>query len=294
MLGLWLPSACSDEKFPSITPARITHEGLREYATGGPPVKMSSLRENQPIDGIRREVMAYSVDGLQQHALVLWPSGKAPENGWPVLLFNHGYHPDPPRYGRIKNGTSDRPGDYYRGLPQAFAQASYVVVAPDYRGHNDSEGNTFIGFPLAPWWYTRDVIGAFRALPSLPNVNTDRVYMHGHSMGAAITQRALLALGPAIRSASIWSSSGPEGGSTVPANLDYRPRMVELRVPLLIQHASGDAVTPANNSRELAGTLSRANRAHELVLYDSDNHLFEGENYARALRRDLAWFERHP
>ena len=73
--------------------------------------------------------------------LVLRPSGDVPSGGWPLVMYNHGFHPNPPFYGkRTNDGVDDRPGDYYRGLPQAYARAGYTVVVPDYRGHNVSEG----------------------------------------------------------------------------------------------------------------------------------------------------------
>jgi len=33
--------------------------------------------------GIIRQVVSFDVDGLNQFALVLWPSGRAPASGWP-------------------------------------------------------------------------------------------------------------------------------------------------------------------------------------------------------------------
>lgn len=83
-------------------------------------------------------------------------------------VSTRGYHPDPPNYGRIADGSTNRPRDYYREVARRFAAAGFVVVVPDYRGHNDSVGSEFVQSPLAAYWYTRDVIAAYRALPCLP------------------------------------------------------------------------------------------------------------------------------
>ena len=63
--------------------------------------------------------------------MVIEPAGEPPQSGWPVLMFNHGYHPDPPNYGRIADGSTNLPGDYYREVARRFASAGFVVVVPD-------------------------------------------------------------------------------------------------------------------------------------------------------------------
>jgi dipeptidyl aminopeptidase/acylaminoacyl peptidase len=303
---------------------------LRAFADSKPGIEFVHLRENPSVAGERREVVSFESDGLVQYALVLWPAGERPETGWPVLLFNHGYHPNPPDYGRIEGGVNSRPGDYYRGTAQAFVDNGYVVVTPDYRGHNDSEGADYTRHALAVHWYTRDAIAAYFGLASLDGIDHQRVYMLGHSMGGPITQRALLALNDRIRAASVWSSGSGEhmlsfwmdmsikelgntdNSGTVKPPLDRLARelaqlgpdksledlsigehLAGLEVPLAIQHAKGDATTDVNGSLELAARLYLAGREYQLFLYDSDEHLFSGDDFDQAVERDLQWFESH-
>jgi len=160
----------------------ISIDQLRAFANTQPQVEFVHLRDSPSVAGERREVVSFQSDGLQQFALILWPAGEKPEKGWPVLLFNHGYHPNPPDYGRIASGENSRPGDYYRGVAQAFADSGYLVVVPDYRGHNDSEGAEFTSRALADHWYTRDAIAAYFGLASLEGFDPGRVHMLGHSM----------------------------------------------------------------------------------------------------------------
>jgi len=63
--------------------------------------------------------------------------------------------------------VTDRPGDYYRALPITFARKGFLVVVPDFRGHNDSQGLEYAHGLLESNWYSRDSIAAFRALDSL-------------------------------------------------------------------------------------------------------------------------------
>ena len=307
--------------------AGITIDDLQAFANSSPQIEFQHLRDNPSVAGERRQVVTFNSDGLRQYALVLWPAGKRPDTGWPVLLFNHGYHPNPPDYGRIEGGKNSRPGDYYRGIAQAFVDRGYVVVTPDYRGHNDSEGAEFTARVLADYWYTRDAIAAYFGLASLDGVDRGRVYMLGHSMGGPITQRALLALGDKVRAASVWSTSGErpvawmmrmelqeaenagDSGAAKPMldqlhgelvqlavsldDLSTWSYIAELQVPLSIQHSKGDGSTGVNGSLELAGRLYMARREYQLFLYDSEDHLFTGDDFEQAVERDLQWFAQH-
>jgi dipeptidyl aminopeptidase/acylaminoacyl peptidase len=307
----------------------ITIDELREFAATKPQVEFRHVRNNPSVAGERREVVSFQVDGLHQYALILWPAGEKPEKDWPVLLFNHGYHPNPPNYGRIANGQNSRPGDYYRGVAQVFAEHGYVVVAPDYRGHNDSEGAEYTTRALADHWYTRDAIAAYYGLASLTDIDHKRVYMIGHSMGGPITQRALLVLRDKIQAASVWSGSGERPLGYVMAremkdsggndsldvakpgldklerelaqlgpdlsleDLSARKHIDELKVPLSIHHSRGDGSIGATGSMELAARLYMAGREYQLFIYDSDDHLFSGSEFEQAVEHDLAWFRAH-
>ncbi|MEE4216626.1 MAG: prolyl oligopeptidase family serine peptidase, partial [Xanthomonadales bacterium] len=192
--------------------------------------------QREPLEGMNREVVSFAADGLKQYALIVKPAGQAPENGWPVLLMNHGFHPDPPNNGRTEDGGTDRPGDYYRGLPLAYAKQGFLVVWPDFRGHNISEGYSYTQKQDPPAWYARDAVAAFRALPSLPDANLSQVFWWGHSMGGNVTLRVLQAIGGQVQGASIWSAwlAGDPGQQGAP--------LAGFNTPLVIQHSRGDPV----------------------------------------------------
>ncbi len=304
----------------------ISISGLREYASTV-SAEFRSEYEREPIEGIQRRVASFVVDELHQYALVLQPPGDTPEGGWPVLLMNHGHHPDPPRYGRVASGETDRPGDYYRALPLAFAREGFLVVVPDFRGHNDSQGKEFAKGPLESSWYSRDAIAAFRALDSIPDASKNNRFMWGHSMGGAVTLRAVLALQDEVKGASIWSSTTTDAwkgsihyslknagvmdslASEKPAldalimdinalPFDYQPEqgdamrfLNELQTPLNIHHSVLDLInTPYHWSVELAGSLYHNRKPYFFFSYVGDKHLFEGENLELAIKRDAMFF----
>ena len=295
---------------------------IRRYA-GAVKNEFEPAFEREPLDGISRRVVSFRADGLKQYALVLEPAGEPPANGWPVLLVNHGHHPNPPDYGRIADGTTDRPGDYYRSVPTAFAREGFLVVVPDFRGHNISEGVEYARGLLESYWYSRDTIAAFRALGSLPTADTSNVFMWGHSMGGNVTLRALLALDGEVRGASIWSSSsaglwdkanryasqaGRDGASGTeyldslsaeiaalpfdfdPARTDAAAYLGELQTPLNIHHATDDPAVPFIWSESTAGELARTGHPVTFYVYPSADHLFEGRDFNQAVNRDTAVF----
>ena len=309
----------------AVNPLSIS--GLRQLADSV-GAEFKPEYERQPLEGLQHRVVSFQADGLKQYAYILEPAGKAPDDGWPVLLINHGHHPNPPQYGRVASGKTDRPGDYYRALPMAFARQGFMVVVPDFRGHNDSEGSEFASGPLESNWYARDSIVAFSAIDSLPRASHVNRFMWGHSMGGAVTLRALLALKNRVKGASIWSSTTTDNRksavyySLMSAGLsddlstekpalnrlmsdinalpfDFKPKqgdasqfIDELETPLSIHHSVLDLKsTPYYWSVELAGKLYSSNKPYYFYSYAGDKHLFDGENLTQAIQRDVSFFK---
>jgi len=261
---------------------RTSVAALRRYA-GALRNDFELAYRRTPIDSMPRKVVRFTADGLEQFALVVEPAGKAPERGWPVIIMNHGYHPDPPQNGRRADGTTDRPGDYYRGLPEAYAREGFLVIWPDYRGHNVSQGGEYTKRPDAALWYARDVVSAVAAVASLARADAENVFLWGHSIGGGIALRAALALDEGVRGASIWSGgalSGPE------------PGLESLAAPLIILHAVGDATHPAAWSQELHVRARTSGAYSELLLFESDQHLFAGPHRQQAIFEDVQFFRR--
>ena len=284
--------------FWAYTPAILEPHGL-------PPVidtDFISLKKNllaKPLKGLSAQVGKFTVDGLIQYTLLLQPNDGMPVSGWPVIIFNHGFHPEPYKNGRrTLDGVTDRPGDYYRQVPQEFARQGFLVVVPDYRGHNDSSGAEFTLQESSPRWYVRDVLGLIEALKSDTQANMDHLFMLGHSMGAEVTLYAAAALGHQLKGASIWSASVPTVAKMSPqydeveAASPFEPIYSRIYSPINIHHAKDDATTAFEGSLMVANQLKQLGKTYELYSYLSANHLFMGGNLQLAITRDISFFRR--
>ena len=87
-------------------------------------------KELDPGANYSRYYASYLSEGLKIYALLTIPNGEPPAAGWPVIIFNHGYIP-PSQY-----RTTGR----YVAYVDRLAQAGYIVLRSDYRGHDQSEG----------------------------------------------------------------------------------------------------------------------------------------------------------
>ena len=306
-------------------------------------VSISALRANKPQtklvfekalyqhDLYRGDLLSYRSDGLKMYVLLNTPTSLPSEQGFPLLIFGHGFHPEPKKYAISQNGEVSRPGDYYRNVPEAFAEHGFAVLSPDYRGHNVSEGFEFTQTSyLASSYYARDVLSLLHSLDSLEGIDLNRIYYMGHSMGVDVGLKVLLA-SDVIRAASLWSgviASTPEqvlyyeksslAKSTsvdsaqfkqmrakieniyldkAPAvgfaDVDPIAHIQDLDVPLMVHHGTGDRGAPYLWSESFVSRMLELQKDVTFYFYDTDEHLFSGAMRAEVVQRDVEFFNAH-
>ncbi|MDH3747589.1 MAG: alpha/beta fold hydrolase [Gammaproteobacteria bacterium] len=305
-------------------PAPKSIDALRGMTTN---VSLDFVRNLNDGPNFSAYLVSYKSAGLKVYAMVAVPRSEKPLHGYPVVVANHGHHPDPPKYGITADGTDSRPGDYYRAIPALFAAQGFLVVMPDYRGHSDSEGFEFTEGMLESSYYTEDVATLLAGLSDIEDADLDNVFMWGHSMGGEVTLRTLLVT-ERVRGATIWSTVGGEiwdqsyyysryendlepDGSDVPksviddlrrdiAKLDgeFDPADVEplfnlqyLHTPVIIHHSVGDRSAPYKSSERLARELYLRALPYEFYSYPGSDHLFDDETMRAAAARDVAFFQ---
>ena len=255
------------------------------------------------------------------------PHKKTDTGKFPTIIANHGFHPDPPRYGITAEGVTHRPGDYYRQIPEVFTREGFLVVMPDYRGHNSSEGSEFTHGFIATNYYTQDVLALLNDIDVIDQVDPGNIFMWGHSMGGEVSLRSLLATSR-VKAASLWATAGatiweqayfysrhqerlitPDSHEHLKKSvnnlkddlsvfrLDFDWDSTEpffhlqyLHTPLIIHHSIGDTGTHYEWSARLASSLARYDKQYQFYSYDSKEHLFKGRNLENAVARDVAFF----
>ena len=311
-------SGCAIAKPPPMS--------IEAMASASYEPRLRKVADVPPADAYSAYLVAYESQGLTVNALVAVPASEPPAQGFPILVANHGFHPDPPRYGFTADGIDARPGDYYRSIPSLYAARGFLVVMPDYRGHSNSEGLEYTRGFLATGYYTEDVLALLDGLGAIAEGDTANVFLWGHSLGGEVTLRTALA-SEAIRGASLWSAVGGEiwdqayyygryedraavDTSNTPnesidrlradieaLDSDFDIRSIEplqhlrrLRVPVILHHAVGDQGALFEWSERLAKSLYLLGKSYDFYGYESDDHFFEKDDRVKAVDRDVAFF----
>ena len=303
-------SNTSDE--PDITQMRsLSIETMRQRGYPG-----SNLAFRQTLNaGINysRYLVSYQSDGLKIYALLTIPNGVQPANGWPVIIFNHGYIP-PEQY-----RTTER----YIAYVDGFARNGYIVLRPDYRGHGSSEGEARSAYRTPD--YAVDVLNAVGSMKRYAKADRSRIGMWGHSMGGHITLRAMV-VDPEIIAGVIWAGTAvsyddllnrwenhqspwrelaarwreksyDEFGSPAenPAfwnSISANSFVADLNGPLQLHHGTADYVVPQTFSAILYNEINTAGGEVEYYSYPGDNHNLS-VYFTTAMNRSIAFFDEH-
>lgn len=303
---------------PTINPHPLSVAYMRTQKYPGSPLKKIEKLGNGV--NYERYVASYKADGLTQYGLLTIPTGEKPTNGWPVIIFNHGYIP-PEQY-----RTTER----YLAYTDAFSRNGYIVFKPDYRGNGSSEGRPE-GAYYSPA-YTVDVMNAVGSLMMYPDANPDRIGMWGHSMGGNITLRNIVIDTKTVKAAVIWGGvvgSYDDLMNNWQRRVPYRPSPRELTLrntnrkritdlygtptsnptfwtaidptyflnditaPVQLHTGSEDEEVPSAFSEGLYKKLTLLNKKVELYTYPGGDHNISSPHFEVAIERSVAFFDRY-
>ncbi len=299
-------------------------ESLRQREYPGSEIILEETLE--PAGNYSRQIVSYQSEGLRIYAYLTIPIGEKPPNGWPLIIFNHGFVP-PSEYQTTY---------YYLDYIDALARSGYIVFASDYRGHGRSDGDGFEAYSNPD--FTIDVLNGLESMKRHPDVDPDRIGMWAHSMGGIITLRAMVTR-PDIKAGVIWggvvgsytdifdwmdwwlsshdiTAVDPAGSNDetdspkhILTNLiskfgswDVNPHfwdaispttyLADLSGPLQLHHGTADSEVYPQLSEKLYARLQESALPAELYLYEYDNHNLSG-NFGTAMQRTLEFFDRH-
>lgn len=248
-------------------------------------------------------IVSFLSENLKQYSLMHIPKGVAPEKGWPVIVVNHGYI-NPKEYSVV---------DSYKNTSAYYANSGFLVLKPDYRGHDDSEGTpTQL---IARNQYAIDVLNLVKAVKSIPEANTDLIFLYGHSLGGDVALQ-VAEVSEKIKGVSLWAPaityyplSLTYFGKSHNANANYNVMAAEelsakygsqlsaldninmIKVPVIIQHGTTDESVPFEWGKQLNDALVKNGKQSILYSYAKDNHNISG-HWAEALNRDIEFFRK--
>lgn len=241
--------------------------------------------------------ISYLSDGLIVKGIIGKP--KEVKSQLPLIIYNRG-------------GSEDSGKITVKTLKDKFyfwIQQGYIVIASQYRGVDGGQGQDECGGADLD-----DVLALFDVIKELPYVDTNNIFMIGHSRGG---QMALMALRkhPPVKAAALVSAVTdyflfekmrpdilPLFSRIIPGMPEHRQQEYtnrsgvcwadEIQRPLIIFHGDADRISDISQATTLVDELKKAhaeykftvlpNRDHSLVAYQDEIN-----------KQTLAWFKAH-
>lgn len=319
-IKLGLGSGLSDNKGIELSPTpfpfqELTIPYLRARSYDSQIDKLRIVREQPTYDGY---LTSYISDGFKINGYLTIPKGEMPIEGWPAIIFVHGYIP-PTTYQTLEK---------YEDYVDYLARSGFVVFKIDLRGHGDSEGEPGGAYYSSD--YVIDTLSAYSALQSAEFINPQRIGIWGHSMAGNVVLRSL-AVKPEIPAVVIWSGAGFSYDDLLKYGLNdnsYRPPtdnsnrlrrrnelfstygqfskesnfwsqvaptsyLQDIKGAIQLIVARDDDVVSPNYSRDLNLILDKTTIQHELNEYPSGGHNISNPSFVPAMDATVRFFNKY-
>ncbi|MEK7551239.1 MAG: alpha/beta fold hydrolase [Patescibacteria group bacterium] len=288
---------------------------LREKVFESKLAPLEKISENSNYSSY---LTSYDSDGLQVNGLVTIPKGKEPANGFPAIIFIHGYIP-PKSYQTLSN---------YSSYVDYLAKNGFVVFKIDLRGHGKSEGEAGGSYYSSD--YIIDVLNAYSALEVADFVNSKQIGLWGHSMAGNVVLRSL-AVKPDIKAVVIWAGAVytykdfqeyriSDNSYQPPSQVSDRQKkrqllfdtygqfsedssfwklvpatnyLSDIKGAISINHAVDDNVVNIGYSRNLNEILNKTSITHELNEYPNGGHNISGSAFTNAMEKTVEFFNKY-
>lgn len=284
----------------------LSIEALRKEKYPGSDIVIEETLS--PGANYNRYLASYKSEGLKIYALLTIPNGERPKNGWPVIIFNHGYI-SPAEY-----KTTER----YIEYTDAFSTNGYILFRPDYRGHGDSEGTPAGAYGSSA--YTIDVLNAVASIKKYEEANPEKIGMWGHSMGGHITLRNMV-VNKDVKAGVIWAGvvasypdlinswrrrtgrpgwrqslieryGSPQENPIFWRSISANSYLKDISGPLQLHHGTADSSVPVAFSEKLSEQMKVAKKTVDLYTYSGDDHNISNNLYT-ALERSVVFFDKY-
>jgi len=235
--------------FDPVLDFAAAEEVLAASASGSDPF------EGRAGDFKRHYLLASANEIMPYHMYV--PTAYTPSSGYPLIIALHGL-----------GGTEDSFFAGYDGnVPRLAEERGYLVAAPLGYRVDGSYGWGLGNPPADPTTRIRqerseeDVMQVLERVRRDYNVDPDRIYLMGHSMGAIGTWKI------APKYPDIWAALGMFAGSGAPATLERIPG-----IPEFIVHGDDDPTVNVRGSRGMVEKLRQLGTPHTYIEVPGGGH----------------------
>ncbi|MGI5827510.1 MAG: alpha/beta hydrolase family protein [Patescibacteria group bacterium] len=289
-----------------ISPMFIEVLRARDY----PASEMIIEETLEPGTNYNRYVASYQSDGFKVYGLLTIPTAPKPENGFPTIIFLHGYIA-PSRYVTTQDYVASQDG---------LARNGFITFKPDLRGHAKSEGQA-TGAHFSET-YVVDTINAVEALKMYEQVDLSRIGVWGHSNGGEIGLRAMV-VSKDIKAGVFWAGvvgsfedmletynaqipfmrrsqpelitqyGSPSANPVFWNSIDPYHYLEDVSGPIQLHHGTEDEQVPHELSLSLKTALKRNGKTVEYYEYEGANHNFSGTAFSLAVERSVNFFRKY-
>ena len=227
------------------------------------PVDLAAQRE------ARDNEYAVNDPRVQHRSYVMEETGET----IPYALFvPSSYDPATPAALMVSLHGAGRQYDWlmnYAGFLDLAEHHGYVVVTP--LGYTRRGGYGYRGDSEQDRRAEQDVMNVFGLVTDEFNIDRDRIYLWGHSMGGAGTYYL------ASRYPDIWAGLAAVAGGSM--NADYVDAEAIRHIPFLVLQGSDDRVVPTAGVRESVAKMSALGMRHLYIeIPGGDHSLFISRN----------------
>ena len=249
-----------------LSPAKIALFAMAGLASAVAPAQPGQGRGGFAADP-RVEQRSYRFTETDEDLeYCLFASSKIdPDEPAPLIITLHGYGAGPQFMCNSTAVDLAEQGGYILAAPMGYSTSGWYGVPAGERRNVGRGGGAAPPENLGEL-SEMDVMTVLAMLREEFNVDENRIYLTGHSMGAAGT----VYLG--AKYADIWAAIAPVAGGGRVASPERLARLKEAGVPVLVVHGDIDETAPVEEARAFVAAMDEMGLEHAYVELPGISH----------------------